>query len=128
MDELQEQCVANYVELCRDRSNERFRNMSKADADHACARVDPFVQEPGMTCERFRQRAIAGGKWKPSDLPWVDACLSCAYIPNDRHRNPFVPIADDRAFDSCMVNKGFKLVTKISRGTCEPHGILNGVL
>ncbi|WP_423396593.1 hypothetical protein [Burkholderia sp. LMG 21824] len=102
--------------------------MSKADADHVCARVDPFVQEPGMTCEKFRQRAIAAGTWKPSELPWVDACLSCSYIPNEKHRNPFIPLSDDRMFDACMVNKGFKLVTKTSRGTCESHGILNGVL
>ncbi|ALX44511.1 hypothetical protein AQ610_18315 (plasmid) [Burkholderia humptydooensis] len=127
-DELIEQCVVKYVELCRNRSDERFRNMSKADADHACARVDPFIQEPGMTCERFQERADAARIWRSVKLPWQDACGSCAYEPNAQHRDPFIPRADARMFDACMVDKGFKLVTKTSQGTCEPHGILNGVL
>ncbi|WP_423372027.1 hypothetical protein [Burkholderia sp. LMG 32019] len=125
---LQEQCVASYVETCQDRSNERFRNMSQADADRACAAAAPYIREPGMTCDRFEQRATAAGTWKSSELPWVDACMRCTYIPDYQHHNPLVPRPDNRMFEACMVTKGFKLVTKTRRGTCEPRGILNGVL
>jgi hypothetical protein len=120
--ELQTQCVENYVGLCKDRSDERFRTMSKAEADDVCAAAEPFLQEPGITCAQLGQRGVTpgAGRNKAFETFWSSACMRCLYIEGETDHNRLGTEPDDKMLAACMTSKGFKQVTKTVSGSCMP--------